>query len=53
MLELEGDELAASRRQEALIDELRNKRLVCFFTNELSLQLQSNTELITLKNSLL
>lgn len=53
MSELAGEELAASRRQEALIDELRNKRLVCFFANELSLRLQSNTELITLKNRLL
>ena len=53
MQELEGHELIASKRQEALIEELKNKRLVCLFTNELSLQLQSNTELITLKNRLL
>lgn len=53
MQELEGHELIVSKRQEALIEELKNKRLVCLFTNELSLQLQSNTELITLKNRLL
>lgn len=53
MQELSGDELLDSKRQEALIDELKNKRLVCLFTNELNLQLQANTELITLKNKLL
>lgn len=53
MQELEGHELINSKRQEALIEELKNKRLVCLFTNELNLQLQSNTELITLKSRLL
>jgi len=53
MQELEGNEFVNSKRQEALIEELKNKRLVCLFTNELSLQLQSNTELITLKSRLL
>lgn len=53
MQELEGHEIEDSKRQEALIEELKNKRLVCLFTNELGLQLQSNTELITLKNRLL
>lgn len=53
MQKLSGNELLVANRQEALIDELKNKRLVVFFTNELSLQLQSNTELITLKNKLL
>ncbi len=53
MQELEGDELVDSKRQAAFIEELKNKRLVCLFANELSLQLQSNTELITLKSRLL
>lgn len=53
MQELEGDELVASKRQEAFIEELKNKRLVCLFTNKLNLQLQSSTELITLKSKLL
>ena len=53
MQKLEGDELENSKRQEALIEELKNKRLVCLFENELGLQLQSNTELITLKSRML
>lgn len=53
MKELEGVELIDSKRQEALIEELKSKRLVCLFSNELNLQLQSNTELITLKSRLL
>ena len=53
MQELSGNEFIDSKRQEALIDELKNKRLVGLFTNELGLQLQSNTELITLKNKLI
>lgn len=53
MQELVGDELIASKRQEILIEEVKNKRLVCLFENERSLQLQSNTELITLKSRLL
>ena len=53
MQELVGDELIASKRQEMLIEEVKNKRLVCLFENERSLQLQSNTELITLKSRLL
>lgn len=53
MQQLEGNELVSSKRQEAFIDELKKKRLVCLFENELSLQLQSNTELITVKNQLL
>lgn len=51
--ELEDDEFESSKRQEEFIEELKNKRLVCLFSNELSLQLQSNTELTTLKNKLL
>ena len=53
MQELEGNEFVDSKRQEDLIEELKNKRLVCLFTNELSLQLQSNTDLITLKSRIL
>jgi hypothetical protein len=53
MQELSGNEFIDSKRQEALIDEVKNKRLVGLFTNELGLQLQSNTELITLKNKLI
>lgn len=53
MQELSGEESVIAKRQEALIEELKSKRLVCLFANELSLQLQSNTELITLKSKLL
>lgn len=53
MRQLEGNDLINSKRQEEFIEELKNKRLVCLFASELSLQLQSNTELITLKNKLL
>lgn len=53
MQQLNGDEFLASKRQEAFIEELKNKRLVCLFSNELNLQLQANTELITLKSRLL
>lgn len=53
MQQLEGDDRATSTRQEAFIEELKSKRLVCLFKNEFSLQLQSNTELMTLKSRLM
>lgn len=39
--------------QKKLIDELREKRMVGFFSNEMSLALLSVTELLTLKHTLL
>ncbi len=53
MMELPGEEQYAMQKQCDFIDELKNKRMVCLFNSDMSLQLQSNIELITLKNKLL
>lgn len=52
MVELEGSDLADSKRQEDFIEELKSKRLVCMFKGERDLQLNAHKELITLKNKL-
>lgn len=53
MMDISGEEQCSVQRQYDFIEELKNKRMVCLFNSDLSLQLQSNTELITLKNKLL
>lgn len=53
MEKLEDEERQKSFRQEQLIDELKNKRLVGIFPNELGLSLLANSELLTVKHFLL
>ena len=53
MEKLEDEERQKSFRQEQLIDELKNKRMVGIFPNELGLSLLANSELLTVKHFLL
>lgn len=52
MEKLEEDEKKKAVRQEKLIDELKSKRMVGIFPNELGLSLLANSELLTVKHKL-
>ena len=49
---LSGDERINATRQLELIEELKSKRLVGIFLNEVGLALLANSELLTLKHKL-
>lgn len=52
MEKLEEEEKQKAVRQEKFIDELKNKRMVGIFPNELGLSLLANSELLTVKHKL-
>lgn len=52
MEKLEDNERLKAIRQEQLIDELKSKRMVGMFPNELGLSLLANSELLTVKHKL-
>lgn len=52
MEKLETEERQKAIRQEQLIDEVKNKRMIGFFPNELGLSLLANSELLTVKHKL-
>lgn len=52
MEKLADEERQKAIRQELLIDEVKNKRMVGIFPNELSLSLLVNSELLTVKHKL-
>lgn len=52
MEKLVAEERQKAIRQEMLIDELKNKRMVGIFQNELGLSLLVNSELLTIKHKL-
>lgn len=52
MEKLDEEEKHKALRQEQLIEELKNKRMVGIFPNELGLSLLANSELLTVKHKL-
>lgn len=52
MEKLEEEDKQKAARQEKFIDELKNKRMVGIFPNELGLSLLANSELLTVKHKL-
>lgn len=52
MSKLTVEERQKAQRQEELIEEIKNKRMVGMFPNELGLSLLVNSELLTIKHKL-